>query len=94
MATNLSEVESIFYAAIERATPEECNAYVQNACGGNEQLREHVEKLLQAHFAPATFWSHQLLRSNRTSNYRFRKGRARSSDRTNCCSKSAKEVWV
>ena len=55
MAANLSDAESIFSAAIDLATPEECGAYVQSACGGNEALRQRVEKLLQAHFRAGNF---------------------------------------
>jgi eukaryotic-like serine/threonine-protein kinase len=50
MATNSPDVESIFCAAVDLATPEECEAYVQSACGENEELRERVEKLLAAHY--------------------------------------------
>ncbi len=55
MAANLSDAESIFSAAIDLATPEECGAYVQSACGGNEALRQRVENLLQAHFRAGNF---------------------------------------
>jgi eukaryotic-like serine/threonine-protein kinase len=55
MAANLSDAESIFAAAIDLATPEECGAYVRSACGGNEELRQRVEKLLQAHFHAGNF---------------------------------------
>jgi serine/threonine protein kinase/WD40 repeat protein len=55
MATNSPNVESIFCAAVELATPEECKAYLQDACGGNEDLRQRVENLLQAHFRAGNF---------------------------------------
>ncbi len=55
MATNSPDVESIFCAAVELATPEECKAYLQNACGGNEDLQQRVENLLQAHFRAGNF---------------------------------------
>jgi serine/threonine protein kinase/WD40 repeat protein len=55
MATSLPDVESIFCAAIDLATPEECRVYLQSACGGNEELRQRVEKLLQAHFRAGNF---------------------------------------
>jgi serine/threonine protein kinase len=55
MVANIPDVESIFYAAIDLATPEERGAYVQSTCGGNEELRQRVEKLLQAHFRADSF---------------------------------------
>ena len=55
MATNLPDVESILCAAVGLTTPEERKAYLQSACGGNEELRERVEKLLEAHFRAGNF---------------------------------------
>jgi serine/threonine protein kinase/WD40 repeat protein/tetratricopeptide (TPR) repeat protein len=41
--------ESIFVAALEKPTPAERAAYLQEACAGNDQLRRRVEALLSAH---------------------------------------------
>ncbi|MGO9111924.1 MAG: serine/threonine protein kinase [Thermoguttaceae bacterium] len=41
--------ESIFLAALERATPEERAAYVEEACGARSDLRQRVEELLRCH---------------------------------------------
>jgi serine/threonine-protein kinase len=46
---NLSAVESIFFAALDKGTAEERAAYLDQACGPDTQLRGRVERLLQAH---------------------------------------------
>jgi serine/threonine protein kinase/tetratricopeptide (TPR) repeat protein len=45
---NLSAVESVFFAALDRETPEERAAYLDQACGADPELRRCVERLLQA----------------------------------------------
>jgi serine/threonine protein kinase len=45
----LNVVESIFFAALEKETPEARAAYLDEACKGDVQLRSCVEKLLNAH---------------------------------------------
>jgi eukaryotic-like serine/threonine-protein kinase len=40
--------ETLFYAALQLPTFEGRAAYLQEACGGNDQLRQRVEALLQA----------------------------------------------
>ena len=47
--SNLSSVESIFLAALEKKSPEERAAYLDQACAGDEGLRRRVERLLDAH---------------------------------------------
>jgi serine/threonine protein kinase len=46
---NLSAIESIFFAALEKGTAEDRAAYLNEACGNNPHLRRHVERLLEAH---------------------------------------------
>ena len=41
--------ESIFVAALEKATPVERAAYLEGACAGDPELRRRVEALLRAH---------------------------------------------
>src|SRR5438309_2365015 len=41
-------VDSIFLAAAAKATPEERSAYLDDACGGDQELRQRVERLLAA----------------------------------------------
>jgi WD40 repeat protein/serine/threonine protein kinase len=46
---NLSAVESIFIAALDKGSPDARAAYLEEACGGDEDLRRRVERLLNAH---------------------------------------------
>jgi serine/threonine protein kinase len=43
------EVEAVFLAALDRATPEERAAYVEQACAGRPDLLERVRELLASH---------------------------------------------
>src|SRR5262249_28203172 len=47
--SNLSVVEAIFFAALDKGTPEERAAYLDQACGQDHELRRCVERLLNAH---------------------------------------------
>src|SRR5262245_58506507 len=49
MTTELSPVEAIFFAALEKADPAERAAYLDVACGGDGDLRRCVDRLLAAH---------------------------------------------
>src|SRR5215468_10309047 len=44
-----SSAESIFFAALEKASPAERAAYLDEACQGDADLRRRVERLLEAH---------------------------------------------
>jgi serine/threonine protein kinase/Leucine-rich repeat (LRR) protein len=46
---NPSQVESIFFAALEKNAGGERSAYLDQACGGDSALRLRVEKLLESH---------------------------------------------
>src|SRR5262245_63749366 len=46
--TEPSQAEALFFAALERATPIERAAYLDQACTGKEALRRRVEALLAA----------------------------------------------
>jgi serine/threonine protein kinase/thioredoxin-like negative regulator of GroEL len=46
---NLSVVESIFFTALDKANPESRAAYLEEACGTDQELRQRVERLLSAH---------------------------------------------
>jgi hypothetical protein len=48
MATS-SSAESIFFAALGKASPAERAAYLDEACRGDAELRRRVERLLEAH---------------------------------------------
>jgi tetratricopeptide (TPR) repeat protein len=47
--TEMSPVERIFFAALEKTTPEVRSAYLDVACGDDADLRQRVERLLTAH---------------------------------------------
>jgi serine/threonine protein kinase len=47
--TEMSPAEEVFFAALEKATPAERAAYLDEACADNPALRVRVEKLLSAH---------------------------------------------
>ncbi len=47
--TEMSPVEALFFAALEKPTAEERVAYLDEACGGDPDLRRRVERLLDAH---------------------------------------------
>ena len=51
-----SQVESIFFAALEKKTAAERAAYLDEACGGDAELRLRVERLLEAHPQARIFW--------------------------------------
>jgi WD40 repeat protein/serine/threonine protein kinase/Flp pilus assembly protein TadD len=52
MAEQVQAEEAIFLAALDRATCEERMAYLEDACGGNAELRQRVEELLWCHEQP------------------------------------------
>src|SRR5262245_8376432 len=47
--------ETIFAAALERDSPAERAAYLEEACAGNAALRRRVEGLLKSHFHGGKF---------------------------------------
>jgi serine/threonine protein kinase/tetratricopeptide (TPR) repeat protein len=52
MNADARKVRSIFLAAVERDSPEQQKAYLDEACAGDEELRRRVEVLLRAHEEP------------------------------------------
>ena len=46
---DLSAIESIFLAALDKGSAEELAAFLDQACGRDTELRGHVERLLKAH---------------------------------------------
>ena len=46
---------SIFMAALERESPPERSAYLDDACGGDTALRQRVEALLASHEQAGSF---------------------------------------
>jgi WD40 repeat protein/serine/threonine protein kinase len=49
MTTPESPVEAVFSAALAKQSPEERAVYLDEACGGDPELRHRVERLLKAH---------------------------------------------
>jgi serine/threonine protein kinase len=47
--TTPPSAESIFFAALQKANPAERAAYLDEACHGDSDLRQRVERLLEAH---------------------------------------------
>jgi WD40 repeat protein/serine/threonine protein kinase len=55
--TDLSAVESIFFAALEKPSSQERAAFLQAACGNDVDLRKHIERMLADHPKAAGFLS-------------------------------------
>jgi hypothetical protein len=53
--TTSPSAESIFFAALQKASPAERAAYLDGACHGDSDLRQRVERLLEAHPQVGTF---------------------------------------
>src|SRR5262245_35056698 len=51
MTESAKDAEAVFLAALDRATPEERAAYVEQACAGDPELRRRVRELLDCHEA-------------------------------------------
>ena len=51
----LSRVETIFFGAIEQATPEALETFLKGACGDDAELRARVERVLAAHARSSGF---------------------------------------
>jgi eukaryotic-like serine/threonine-protein kinase len=45
----LSIVESIFFTALEKETPEARAAYLDDACKGDSNMRRYIDRMLNAH---------------------------------------------
>src|SRR5690242_20498838 len=54
MPAELRRVKEIFLAAVDKASPEEREAYLGQACGGDAELRRQVEALLREHERPGS----------------------------------------
>ncbi|HJZ58867.1 MAG TPA: protein kinase, partial [Gemmataceae bacterium] len=52
MPAELNAAKAIFLAALEKATPADRVAYLDEACAGNAELRQCVEGMLRAHDRP------------------------------------------
>jgi cytochrome c-type biogenesis protein CcmH/NrfG len=53
--TKTPDVDTIFCAAIEIVSPADRVAYIVRVCGGDEDLRRRVQRLVEAHFQAGSF---------------------------------------
>ncbi|MBS0265849.1 MAG: protein kinase [Planctomycetes bacterium] len=58
MPPDITDVERILAEAIEIAAPLEREAFVIRSCGGDAELRQQVEMLIEFHFQAGTFLEH------------------------------------
>src|SRR4051794_25080407 len=49
MSADFEKLREVFLAAVERPTPQQRDAYLDQACAGDDALRRHVAMLLKAH---------------------------------------------
>ena len=49
MSAEPQKVRSVFLAAVENRAPEQWDAFLAEACAGDQALRRRVEILLRAH---------------------------------------------
>jgi len=59
--SSVSRVEDIFLAALEKGTPEDRAAYLEEACKDDPELRRRVERLLEAHPRAGNFLENPVL---------------------------------
>jgi serine/threonine protein kinase len=52
MPADPKQIKAIFLAAVEKATPEARAAFLDEACGGDAELRRRTDELLRAHDGP------------------------------------------
>jgi eukaryotic-like serine/threonine-protein kinase len=69
-----SQIEAIFFAALERNTPEERAAYLEEACGGDVDLLGRVNRLLNAHPHVGDFLKAPAVQLADASEYEFTDG--------------------
>src|SRR5258708_26687306 len=67
MGQSAKSEETILAAAVQRPTPAERSAYLDEACAGDPKLRRSVEELLQAGDAAGAFLDESVLKAARTS---------------------------
>src|SRR6266545_5985776 len=53
--SNQSPLEAIFFTALDKGSPQERAAYLDEACAGDPDLRRRVEKMLAAQAQAGSF---------------------------------------
>ena len=49
MSVDFAKMQEIFLAAVERRRPDDRQAYLDQACASDDEMRRQVELLLKAH---------------------------------------------
>ena len=55
---NPSSIETIFFAALNKGSPQDRAAYLDSACGEDSGLRQRIQKMLDAHTGSGSFLEH------------------------------------
>ena len=58
MSDQVPNLETLFLAALEIASPEERAAFLAKSCGADGELRVQVERLLKSHEQVGSFLDH------------------------------------
>ena len=64
-----SQLESIFFAALEKPSPAERTAFLDDACAGNDELRSRVDRMIAAQSQAASFLEQPALILDSTANH-------------------------
>ena len=64
-----SALESIFFRALKRSTPDQRSAYLDDVCAGDEFLRQQVQRLLDAQAVAGNFLEQPALETNGTTGH-------------------------
>jgi serine/threonine protein kinase len=67
--TNPSALEAVFFAALEKRAPAERNAYLKEACAGNDELRASVERMLAAQAVAGSFLERPAIAGDATAQF-------------------------
>jgi len=66
---NTSNLESIFFAALDKRPPAERSAFLDEVCAGDDKLRGSVERMLAAHPAVGSFLEQPAIAGGATSSH-------------------------
>jgi hypothetical protein len=85
---------SVFLEALEKEGAAERAAFLDQACAGEAELRQRVERLLAAHAESGSLFGALPQLGATVDEEPKSEGRAAWSGRTSCCSKSARAAWA
>jgi serine/threonine-protein kinase len=69
MSVDFGRMQELFLAAVEQHAPSQWDAYLDQACGGDEELRSQVARLLDAHRQGGSLPGRAVLGLDRTGAY-------------------------